>query len=192
MGLLATLQKQIKAHHVIFIIGVIIAVFALYQYNQDKGLMRDGMKSKDDEEQKMQQFYALSEGEGGAHAAASPALLEGGEQMASVEGGAAAQGLPSCSAHTVTNPADLLPKDANSEWAKLNPRASGDLENVNLLRPGYWKGVDTVGSSLRNANLQIRSEPPNPVNAVSPWNNTTITPDLMRVPLEIGGACGQH
>jgi hypothetical protein len=59
---------------------------------------------------------------------------------------------------------------------------------VNLMKAGSIIGINTVGSSLRNANLQVRSEPPNPQLNVGPWNNTTIAPDLMRVPLEIG--CG--
>ena len=49
-------------------------------------------------------------------------------------------------------------------------------------------GIDTVGGTLRNSNLQLRSEPPNPKAQVSPWSNSTIEPDLMRVPLELG--CG--
>jgi hypothetical protein len=40
---------------------------------------------------------------------------------------------------------------------------------------------------LRNPNLQLRSEPPNPQLKVSPWNQTTIESDLNRRPLEIGG-----
>lgn len=83
-------------------------------------------------------------------------------------------------------PADLLPKDTNSEWAQLNPAGKGDLENVNLLKAGYHIGIDTVGQTLRNANLQVRSEPPNPQLDVGPWNNTTISPDVMRPALEIG------
>jgi len=43
-----------------------------------------------------------------------------------------------------------------------------------------------VSSSLRNANLQLRSEPANPQQDVGPWNNTTISPDINRRPLEIG------
>jgi len=97
------------------------------------------------------------------------------------------QGLPpSCSKSPVADPSELLPKDTNSQWAQLNPSGSGDLENVNLLRSGYHMGIDTVGNSLRNANLQLRSEPANPQSNVGPWNNTTISPDTMRVPLEIG------
>lgn len=81
---------------------------------------------------------------------------------------------------------DLLPKDTNSEWAQLNPTGLGELSNINLLKSGWQVGVDTMGQSLRNANLQLRSEPPNPQTPVGPWNQSTITPDFMRVPLELG------
>ena len=52
---------------------------------------------------------------------------------------------------------------------------SGDLKNVSLLKAGYHIGINTVGQSLRNANLQLRSEPANPQLNVGPWNQTTIT-----------------
>ena len=69
---------------------------------------------------------------------------------------------------------------------KLNPSGQGNLDSVSLLKAGYHIGIDTAGQSLRNANLQLRSEPANPQMNVGPWNNTTIEPDAMRVPLEIG------
>ena len=70
------------------------------------------------------------------------------------------------------------------------PTGQGELANINLLKAGQLSGIDTVGGTLRNANLQLRSEPPNPRSQVSPWLNSTIEPDLMRVPLELG--CGQQ
>lgn len=83
---------------------------------------------------------------------------------------------------------DLLPKDAaNSKWAQMNPAGQGDIRDQNFLTAGYHIGVNTVGQSLRNANYQLRSEPPNPQMPVSPWNISTITPDTNRRPLEIGG-----
>ena len=62
-------------------------------------------------------------------------------------------------------------------------------KGVNFLDAGFHVGVNTVGQSLRNANLQLRSEPPNPQVAVSPWSNTTIGPDLQRKPLELNESC---
>ena len=44
----------------------------------------------------------------------------------------------------------------------MNPMGAGDVANVSLLRAGYHIGINTVGQSLRNANLQLRSEPANP------------------------------
>lgn len=96
-------------------------------------------------------------------------------------------GLPtSCSQTGINNPAELLPNDTNSQWAQLNPSGKGELANVNLLKAGYHIGIDTIGQTLRNANLQIRSEPPNPQLYVGPWNNSTIESDYMRPPLNIG------
>ena len=98
-------------------------------------------------------------------------------------------GVPqSCLKQQVANPSQLLPKDHNSAFATGNPTGGGELQNINLLKAGQLSGIDTVGGTLRNANLQIRSEPPNPRTQVSPWSNSTIEPDLMRVPLELG--CG--
>lgn len=80
---------------------------------------------------------------------------------------------------------DLLPKDAaNSQFAQVNPAGQGDADSKNHLTAGYTLGVNTIGNSLRNANRQLRSEPPNPQLKVSPWMNTTIGPDLGRKPLE--------
>jgi hypothetical protein len=42
-----------------------------------------------------------------------------------------------------------------------------------------------VGQSLRNANYQLRSEPPNPQVPVTVFNVPTIEPDVNRRALEI-------
>jgi len=84
------------------------------------------------------------------------------------------------------NPAELLPGDANSTWAQVAPNGQGELGDMNFLSSGYHTGINTVGSSSRNSNLQLRSDPPCPQVVVSPWLQTTITPDLSRLPMEIG------
>lgn len=73
---------------------------------------------------------------------------------------------------------DLLPNDATSKWAQLNPAVGGDVSDQNFLTSGYHIGINTVGQSLRNANLQLRNEPINPQKAVSPWGISTIEPDV--------------
>ena len=115
------------------------------------------------------------------------------------EGQLAVQGLgrtPStCYPQQTLKPEDLLPTDeskAIQEFNTAKPVGEGILQGVNLLDAGYHVGVNTVGQSLRNANRQLRSDPPNPQVAVSPWMNTTIAPDLPRRPLEPGEACGSE
>jgi hypothetical protein len=84
---------------------------------------------------------------------------------------------------------DLLPKDAqNLIWSKINPSSQANIEDQNFLTAGYHIGVNTIGQSLRNANLQLRSEIPNPQVAVSPWLISTIEPDIRSTTLEIGSA----
>lgn len=83
-------------------------------------------------------------------------------------------------------PSELLPNDPNSKWAQVNPMGAGDISGKNFLNAGALIGVNTVGSSLRNASWDLRSEPPNPQVTVSPWLQSTIEPDILRRPLEIG------
>ena len=83
-------------------------------------------------------------------------------------------------------PSELLPKDMASVWAEQNPMGPGSLKGKNFLSAGALIGVNTVGQSLRNANLQVRSEPPCPQVAVSIFNQSTISPDISHRPLEIG------
>jgi hypothetical protein len=82
-------------------------------------------------------------------------------------------------------PSELLPKDPNSVWAQQNPMGTGSLKGKNFLSAGALIGVNTVGQSLRNANYQLRSEPPNPQVPVSVFNQTTIEPDINRRTMEI-------
>ena len=89
---------------------------------------------------------------------------------------------------------DLLPTEESKEISEFNqnyPIGEGVLKGINFLSSGYHIGVNTVGQSLKNANRQLRSEPPNPQVSVSPWMNSSIGPDLLRRPLEVGDSCGK-
>jgi len=122
----------------------------------------------------------------GSYGASDP---QGNEVFNEVSGATApAVPSPSCFPRDRLTADDLLPKDAaNSRWAQMNPAGQGDVRDQNFLTAGYHVGVNTQGSSMRNANLQLRSEPPNPQVPVSPWNISTISPDVLRKPLEVGG-----
>jgi len=96
-----------------------------------------------------------------------------------------AQGPAGCYPRDQLTPGELLPKDPNSVWAQQNPMGTGSLKGKNFLSAGALIGVNTVGQTLRNANYQLRSEPPNPQVPVTVFNNSTIEPDTNRRDLEI-------
>lgn len=100
----------------------------------------------------------------------------------------------SCFPQDVLSAEDLLPKedaDAIKQFKEDEAIGDGVLKAINFLGAGYHIGVNSVGQSLRNSNLQLRSEPPNPQSQVSPWLNTTIAPDLQRRPLELTESCAE-
>ena len=114
---------------------------------------------------------------------------EGFEDLATYEGPAnfgTAEGPAGCYPRDQLTPSELLPKDMNSIWSQQNPLGTGSLKGKNFLSAGALIGVNTVGQSLRNANLQLRSEPPNPQIPISVFNQSTISPDISHRPLEIG------
>ena len=100
----------------------------------------------------------------------------------------------SCYPQNTLGPEDLLPLGKSKEiedFNKQNPVGEGILKGVNFLDAGFHTGVNTVGQSLRNANLNLRAEPPNPRVQVSPWMNSTIDADLARKTLDSEDVCNQ-
>ena len=125
----------------------------------------------------------------GADLKSQPKKKEGFADLSAYEGPAqfgSADAPAGCYPRDQLTPSELLPKDMNSVWAEQNPMGPGSLKGKNFLSAGALIGVNTVGQSLRNANLQLRSEPPNPQVAVSIFNQSTIASDTSHRPLEIG------
>ena len=170
---------------VVFVVGAIILLWpTLSRYFASKAYA--GSESMD---KQTNAAYEKKAAEGQPMSDVVPSDASGNNEVfASVSGQPSpSAGAPNANVNaSLQNPSELLPKDSNSQWAQLNPSGKGELANINLLKAGYHIGIDTIGQTLRNANLQIRSEPPNPQLRVGPWNNSTITPDFMRPPLEIG------
>lgn len=168
----------------------ILAVLAvvLFLYNRQKGLSFATMQNSQPPQDVGE---SAPEPQGAPEVSPSmPAGLNSGPGSANGMQTVTSGVSQSCLNQQAANPADLLPNDPNSAFAVGQPSGQGELANINLLKAGSLSGIDTVGSTLRNANLQLRSEPPNPRSQVSPWLNSTIEPDLMRVPLELG--CGSQ
>ena len=158
----------------ILLFGIVVLAVILMNYNQSK-TSKENMKMK---------AYHTSLYEGSSNGSDMSGNYNGPHLPVN---GIQSQTPPSnCNQQVNLNPSDLLPKDVNSEWSDVNP-ASNDLKNVNLLTANQMIGINTVSSSLRNANYQERSEPIIPKTDVGPWYHSTIEPDLYRRSLEIGG-----
>ena len=163
---------------------ILVAAFGMYQYNPYffKRLLsfegfeeeKESFEEKEGFEEKKESFEEKEEG------FADLSTFEGKANFSSVDAPAG------CYPRDQLTPSELLPKDMNSIWAEQNPMGPGSLKGKNFLSAGALIGVNTVGQSLRNANLQVRSEPPNPQVAVSIFNQSTIAPDISHRPLEIG------
>ena len=71
----------------------------------------------------------------------------------------------------------LLPQPSvdAQDFAQYAPQ---NLEAQNFLTATQWIGVNTQGSSLRNANYDIRANPIIPKEDVGPWMQSTIDPDV--------------
>jgi hypothetical protein len=96
------------------------------------------------------------------------------------------QGPGGCFPKDQLTSSDLMPREnANASWSESNPPVPGQLGDKNFLESGHHYGLNTVGQSLKNANLQLRSDPLIPQRSVGPWNQSTITADTNRRPFEI-------
>lgn len=141
---------------------------------QDKNAKKEAFEDKKDKKEGFEDKKDKKEGFADLEAFEGPANFGAAESPAG------------CYPRDQLTPSELLPKDMNSVWAEQNPMGPGSLKGKNFLSAGALLGTNTVGQSLRNANLQLRSEPPNPQVPVSIWSNTTISPDISHRPLEIG------
>jgi len=208
MNLEKTIKSLAKNHTVLFtIVAAVALMYVMKNYSNGKGLGGvSGMASNDFSEKGSDiKFNARNPPQpGGANGAPTGNCGQGNnyhpssglgrnETNARVSGIATSSfGMPpSCAKQAVVDPRQLLPKDSNNSFSQMNPGGAGDIQNVSLLKAGYHIGINTVGQSLRNSNLQIRSEPANPQLNIGPWNQTTIGPDLARRSLEVGCHGGQ-
>lgn len=180
---LASLKKLVNENGVAAFIVLIVVLYALstfYKYFESKGThsSSEGAEVMKPENKNVSADPNVAT----AHVGIQPADEKPNEYSLVNE----VQTMSAAPHQPVGSSSDLLPVDNNNQWSQLSPAGAGELQGINLLKSGYHIGIDTIGQTLRNANLQIRSEPPNPQINVGPWNQSTISPDLMRVPLELG------
>ena len=174
------LVKLLRSKNMIYVVAFFVIGYLLYRYNSRSETVMDSMDG----------YGTMASGQKGLHgnnyAAVPSAPMGENEDYMRVDGMKTDTGGLSNSLDGGLKAEQLLPVDNNSQFSQLNPQGKGPLGEISLLQAGYHNGIDTQGSSMRNANLQIRSEPPIPRTQVSPWMNSTIQPDTMRPTLEIG------
>ena len=189
------------------VLGAVVAVLALYVvYHLDNtmfgllGRRSEGFYDASGSKAAMDMMAQLQQATGAMGGSSTPppaptptpttgATSEGFADLASMEGPAAfasAEAPAGCYPRAQLTPVELLPADQDTIYAQQNPMGVGSLKGKNFLSAGALIGVNTVGQSLRNANLQLRSEPPNPQTPVSIFNQATITPDISHRPLDVG------
>lgn len=73
------------------------------------------------------------------------------------------------------------PKPGQGSWAEYAPQT---LDGQQLLDPVKYIGVDTQGSTLKNASWDLRRDPPVPRKDIGPFLNSTYEADPWRKPLD--------
>jgi len=171
---LTSFVQSENAKWVFVAIVVCIMLYSVMSYSNGKVAVKDGMYS-----------------DGNVMSTVTPPVnklnpSKFGDASASVE---STSGASDYQAAPTNNPDELLPRDDNSKWGELNPvNSSNGQQMPDLLNAVSRIGLDTIGQTMKNANLQLRSDPTIAKQNVGPWNNSTYEPDLARVPLELG--CG--
>ena len=183
---LPKILKNLSTNHVLVLLAVVVLGYVLYTYSLRKGSSKDSMKGDDSAPTStLPPVPTLSQQVPTGGASVEPSVAFGQmDSYATVNGVETTNNYSGKGvAKSVMDPAELLPRDENSEWSKLNPVGKSELMNVSLLKAGWNHGINTVGQSMKNGNLQLRADPSIPQASVGPWNNSTIEPDINRRPL---------
>ena len=145
-------MKKGRTQNILMIAAVAVLVYLLFTMN-----------NKSEYSIKEREYSAIQMAPSNGPTAAGPAAANG----CGMENGV---GLAS----------SLLPREVASaeDFGEFAPEDI--LAGQNFLEPRSQIGFhETVGGALRNANQQIRSDPPNPKDPFV-WNNSTIVPDMMQ------------
>ena len=175
--------------NIILILGGIFLVGALLQYGSNKSMNKDLMTSSNNVNSNQQMdknpspnVQTVPQSQNSISASSDDIFEDQYESVNNIK----TSGVPdNNNKQVIMNPNELLPNKQTSNSALMNPPRN-DLKNMNFLSPDKHIGINSVGNTLRNPNLQLRSEPSNPQAKPGPWNLSTIDPDPYRRALEIG------
>jgi hypothetical protein len=98
------------------------------------------------------------------------------------------KGRDTCGSNQNCEPEDLfdvdkyLPQEVNDDWFEVQPEPIS-VKNRHLINITKPIGINTIGTSLKNASHDIRGAPSCPKYVVSPFLNSSIEPDTNLKPL---------
>lgn len=174
-----SISKLLKSNNLIFfVIALVLMGFAVHSLGNRKNNMIDGLAgSRDlspsdldtdsDTESELGQMD-MSEG-------SAPRMSNKRTSVGSHAGSHAGSHLAKpAKSVDITDPKELLPKEK-----------SDSFHNRDLINAGRF--ISQQSDVLRNANLQLRSDPPVGKAQTGPFNQTTIEPDKLRPQFELSG-----
>jgi len=106
----------------------------------------------------------------------SPIDETGGHFMTFKPRGAQCGSNQDCNPENLFNADNYLPQEVNKNWFDVQPEPIS-VKNRHLINVTRPIGVNTIGTSLKNASRDIRGTPACPKFVVSPFLNSSISPD---------------
>jgi hypothetical protein len=157
-GLQSGFSKFFTNQRVLILVIFLLLCFVLTSYANSKGSYAayEGLTPEAQPEEKKEGTDAEEED-----------VMDGGDEGFHNMAGAAA---------SVNSPSDLLPTNSDRQLVGSFKTEEGVFPN-NLLDAGANIGLDTVSTSMRNANLQLRADPTIPKKNGCWWGESTIHAD---------------
>ncbi len=167
-GLQSGFFKFFTSQRVLILAIFLLLCFVLTAYASGKTTYQPAKEGFDEQPGPKQGFKTAEGSSKGDEESTNP---EGFHNMAS-------------SAGNVNSPSDLLPMNGNSELVGSFKSEEGVFPD-NLLEAGSHQGLNTVSSSMRNANLQLRADPAIQKKSGCWWGESTIHPDPNPIGLKV-------
>ena len=95
----------------------------------------------------------------------------------SVYGSFSGTGNNEVSDEQLMNSNNYLPQETSNDWFNVLEEPTS-IKNRHLITASKLIGVNTIGTSKKNASRDLRGNIPAPKIQVSPWNNSSIDPDM--------------
>ena len=128
------LKSGSKTLQLLYGLGLVAVIYFVYLYSTKKGNMSDGLANQNKKNMRPANVSSNSNassmesaGDGEYVGSNKNDLLDSNERVSSQPSNYNA---PSCTKGKINDPSELLPKDANSQWAKLNPSGGVDFNHT--------------------------------------------------------------